>query len=165
MSAANAAALLSLVASVFFILALKGLSHPLSARRGNRFGIVGMSMAVVMTLALAGQWQWVLVALAVLSALPVPVTAAPPALPPAQANVLLNADLESFQGNGMATNWESWWNTIANTGNGNLKYSVLPDFVPENNPVFVRSGGGSQHIGRNWDPWHAGIRQTRDAIS
>ena len=65
MSAANAAALLSLVASVFFILALKGLSHPLTARRGNRFGIVGMSMAVVMTLALAGQWQWVLVALAV----------------------------------------------------------------------------------------------------
>ena len=65
MSSANAAALLSLVASVFFILALKGLSHPLSARRGNRFGIVGMSMAVVIALALAGQWQWVFVALAI----------------------------------------------------------------------------------------------------
>jgi NAD(P) transhydrogenase subunit beta len=63
-SSANAAALLSLVASIFFILALKGLSHPLSARRGNRFGIVGMSMAVVMTLAVAGQMQWALVALA-----------------------------------------------------------------------------------------------------
>ena len=65
MSSANVAALLSLVASVFFILALKGLSHPLSARRGNRFGIVGMSMAVVMTLAIAGQPQWALLALAV----------------------------------------------------------------------------------------------------
>jgi H+-translocating NAD(P) transhydrogenase subunit beta len=64
-SSANVAALLSLVASVFFILALKGLSHPLSARRGNRFGIVGMSMAVVMTLAIAGQPQWALLALAV----------------------------------------------------------------------------------------------------
>jgi len=62
---ANIAALLSLVASVFFILALKGLSHPLSARRGNRFGIVGMSMAVVMTLAMAGQIQWALLALTV----------------------------------------------------------------------------------------------------
>jgi H+-translocating NAD(P) transhydrogenase subunit beta len=62
---ANIAALLSLVASVFFILALKGLSHPLTARRGNRFGIVGMSMAVVMTLAMAGQIQWALLALAV----------------------------------------------------------------------------------------------------
>jgi NAD(P) transhydrogenase subunit beta len=62
---ANIAALLSLVASIFFILALKGLSHPLSARRGNRFGIVGMSMAVVMTLAMAGQIQWALLALTV----------------------------------------------------------------------------------------------------
>jgi NAD(P) transhydrogenase subunit beta len=64
-SSANVVALLSLVASVFFILALKGLSHPLSARRGNRFGIVGMSMAVVMTLAIAGQIQWALLALTI----------------------------------------------------------------------------------------------------
>jgi NAD(P) transhydrogenase subunit beta len=65
-SSANVVALLSLVASVFFILALKGLSHPLSARRGNRFGIVGMAMAVVMTLAIvAGQMQWALLALTI----------------------------------------------------------------------------------------------------
>ena len=36
---ANAIALWYLLASVLFILALKGLSHPLTARRGNRFGI------------------------------------------------------------------------------------------------------------------------------
>ena len=65
MSSANAVALLSLVASVFFILALKGLSHPLTARRGNRFGIVGMSMAIVMTLAITDQIAWVLLALTV----------------------------------------------------------------------------------------------------
>ena len=65
MNQANVVALLSLVASVLFILALKGLSHPLTARRGNLFGIVGMSMAVVMTLAIAGQIQWALLALAV----------------------------------------------------------------------------------------------------
>jgi NAD(P) transhydrogenase subunit beta len=63
-NSANTVALLSLVASVFFILALKGLSHPLTARRGNRFGIVGMSMAVVMTLAITDDIRWVLVALA-----------------------------------------------------------------------------------------------------
>ena len=39
---ANAIALWYLLASVLFILALKGLSHPLTARRGNRFGIFGM---------------------------------------------------------------------------------------------------------------------------
>ena len=40
---ANQVALSYLVASVLFILALKGLSNPLTARRGNRFGIAGMT--------------------------------------------------------------------------------------------------------------------------
>jgi NAD(P) transhydrogenase subunit beta len=48
----NQVALLYLVASVLFILALKGLSHPLSARQGNRFGIVGMVIAVLVTFAM-----------------------------------------------------------------------------------------------------------------
>jgi NAD(P) transhydrogenase subunit beta len=48
----NQVALLYLVASVLFILALKGLSHPLSARQGNRFGIVGMVIAVLVTFAI-----------------------------------------------------------------------------------------------------------------
>jgi NAD(P) transhydrogenase subunit beta len=48
----NQVALLYLVASVLFILALKGLSHPLSARQGNRFGIVGMAIAVLVTFAI-----------------------------------------------------------------------------------------------------------------
>jgi NAD(P) transhydrogenase subunit beta len=48
---ANAVALWYLAASVLFILALKGLSHPLTARRGNRFGIAGMTIAVLVTLA------------------------------------------------------------------------------------------------------------------
>ena len=46
----NVIALIYLVASVLFILALKGLSSPLSARRGNRFGIAGMAIAVATTL-------------------------------------------------------------------------------------------------------------------
>ena len=48
----NQTALLYLVASVFFVLSLKGLSHPRTARRGNLFGVVGMAIAVVTTLAL-----------------------------------------------------------------------------------------------------------------
>ena len=43
-------ALAYLVAGVFFILALRGLSSPASSRRGNRFGMVGMLIAVVTTL-------------------------------------------------------------------------------------------------------------------
>src|SRR5512147_2047615 len=49
---ANQVVLWYLVASICFILALKGLSHPTTARRGNTFGIVGMAIAVVVTLAL-----------------------------------------------------------------------------------------------------------------
>jgi NAD(P) transhydrogenase subunit beta len=48
---ANQTAISYLIASVLFILALKGLSHPRSARRGNLFGIIGMAIAVVATLA------------------------------------------------------------------------------------------------------------------
>jgi NAD(P) transhydrogenase subunit beta len=39
-----------LVSGVFFILALRGLASPESARRGNRIGMAGMAIAVVTTL-------------------------------------------------------------------------------------------------------------------
>ncbi|SDX61788.1 NAD(P) transhydrogenase subunit beta [Collimonas sp. OK242] len=48
----NLVTLLYLIASVCFIQALKGLSHPSSARRGNVFGMSGMAIAVVTTIAL-----------------------------------------------------------------------------------------------------------------
>src|SRR5437762_10620680 len=47
----NLSALLYLVASVCFIMALRGLSSPDTARAGNFYGIAGMVIAVVTTLA------------------------------------------------------------------------------------------------------------------
>ncbi len=47
------AAVLYLVSGVLFILALRGLSHPTTARRGNLCGMVGMGLAVATTLLLA----------------------------------------------------------------------------------------------------------------
>ncbi len=44
-------ALLYLIAGVCFILALRGLSSPATSQRGNRLGIVGMTIAVLTTLA------------------------------------------------------------------------------------------------------------------
>ncbi len=41
-----------LLSSVLFILALKGLSHPDSSRRGNLFGIIGITLAIATTLSL-----------------------------------------------------------------------------------------------------------------
>ncbi len=52
---ANQLTLWYLVASVLFILALKGLSSPAMARRGNLFGMVGMAIAVVFTAALVAR--------------------------------------------------------------------------------------------------------------
>jgi NAD(P) transhydrogenase subunit beta len=48
----NLVTLLYLVASVCFIQALKGLSHPTTSIRGNVFGMVGMAIAVFTTAAL-----------------------------------------------------------------------------------------------------------------
>ncbi len=48
----NLVTLLYLVASVCFIQALKGLSHPTTSIRGNLFGMGGMAIAVVTTAAL-----------------------------------------------------------------------------------------------------------------
>ncbi|MDX1514294.1 MAG: NAD(P)(+) transhydrogenase (Re/Si-specific) subunit beta, partial [Gammaproteobacteria bacterium] len=50
----NLAALLYLVAGALFILALRGLSSPVTSRRGNLMGMAGMAIAVVTTLFVAG---------------------------------------------------------------------------------------------------------------
>jgi len=47
---ANLAAVLYLVSGVLFILALRGLSSPVTSRRGNQLGMVGMVLAVGVTL-------------------------------------------------------------------------------------------------------------------
>jgi len=64
MISSNIAALLYLVAGVLFILALRGLSSPASARRGNLYGMIGMGIAVLTTLGVAGPTDvlsWVLI--------------------------------------------------------------------------------------------------------
>jgi NAD(P) transhydrogenase subunit beta len=62
---ANQTALLYLAASVLFILSLKGLSHPLSARRGNLFGMIGMAIAILTTLAMTRRVDIVLGTMAI----------------------------------------------------------------------------------------------------
>jgi NAD(P) transhydrogenase subunit beta len=67
---ANLAAILYLIAGVLFILALRGLSSPASSRQGNRFGMIGMAIAVLTTLALkppasAASWLLIVVAVAI----------------------------------------------------------------------------------------------------
>jgi NAD(P) transhydrogenase subunit beta len=57
-------ALLYLASGVLFILALRGLSNPETARRGNLYGMTGMAIAILTTLFLASPsfGRWILIA-------------------------------------------------------------------------------------------------------
>ncbi|TPI48507.1 NAD(P)(+) transhydrogenase (Re/Si-specific) subunit beta [Mesorhizobium sp. B3-1-7] len=68
----NLASFLYLISGILFILALRGLSHPTTSRRGNLFGMIGMAIAIATTLALAlplapsvGRFGWIVLGLAI----------------------------------------------------------------------------------------------------
>ncbi len=70
MLSGNIAALLYLVSAILFVLSLRGLSSPETARQGNRFGIVGMGIAAATTFLYQLPWGfasflWVLLAVAI----------------------------------------------------------------------------------------------------
>jgi NAD(P) transhydrogenase subunit beta len=60
---ANSVAIAYLTAAVLFILALKGLSSPMTARRGNLFGMVGMAIAVLTTLTVTHNVLYIVLAI------------------------------------------------------------------------------------------------------
>ena len=55
-----------LISSVLFILALRGLSSPVTARRGNMMAIIGMAIAIVTTLMDPGVMSFGMIVLAIL---------------------------------------------------------------------------------------------------
>ncbi|MCA8888970.1 MAG: NAD(P)(+) transhydrogenase (Re/Si-specific) subunit beta, partial [Parvularculaceae bacterium] len=60
----NLPPLLYIISGVLFILALRGLSSPETARDGNRYGMIGMALAVLTTLFVLenkGLGTWVLI--------------------------------------------------------------------------------------------------------
>ncbi len=66
--AANLSALLYVVAGVLFIMALRGLSHPTTSRQGNRYGMIGMAIAILTTVVFfppSGFSGWLLVILGI----------------------------------------------------------------------------------------------------
>ncbi len=65
----NIPPILYIASGVLFILALRGLSSPETARQGNRFGVIGMGLAVLTTLFLLenqglGTWFYIILAAA-----------------------------------------------------------------------------------------------------
>jgi NAD(P) transhydrogenase subunit beta len=82
-----------LAASVLFILALKWLSHPTTARRGVKAGEIGMLMAVVGTLLKAEvvNYEWILVGIVVGSAIGIPLAVIMPMTAVPQRTALSHA--------------------------------------------------------------------------
>ncbi len=84
---ANITAVFYLVSAVLFILALRGLSSPETSRQGNRFGMIGMAIAVLTTLVgsppAGSGWLLLIVAVAIgggigtVTAKRIPMTAMP----------------------------------------------------------------------------------------
>ncbi len=84
---ANLVALLYLVSGVLFIMALRGLASPETSRQGNRFGMLGMAIAIGTTLTLvqggSGSYMLILLGLAIggaigaVTAAKIPMTAMP----------------------------------------------------------------------------------------
>ena len=65
---ASLTSLAYLVSAVLFVLALRGLSSPVTSREGNRYGMIGMAIAVVATLLQHGMggWGYLLILLGIL---------------------------------------------------------------------------------------------------
>ncbi|MEX2615612.1 MAG: NAD(P)(+) transhydrogenase (Re/Si-specific) subunit beta [Alphaproteobacteria bacterium] len=62
----NLSAFAYLLASICFIMSLRGLSSPVTARRGNLFGMIGMVIAIVTTLAAPGVLSYWIILLGML---------------------------------------------------------------------------------------------------
>ena len=82
------------------------------------------------------------------------------AAPPQQSNLLSNPSLEDPYEAGAASGWGRWHQESADPGACSGPYAFQPQWVRETNGSLVRDGFVSQHIGNQFDTWHAGVYQT-----
>ena len=90
------------------------------------------------------------------------VTAAPSAAAPAQqTNLLKNPGFEQPFGNdGNAQDWVRWDQVTPDKfGDCINGYAKSPKWSVELNSALIHSGNASQHVGNQWDTWHAGMWQ------
>lgn len=86
------------------------------------------------------------------------------AAPMQQTNLLQNSSFEQpYLSDGAATSWVRWHENSSedqfnDCANG---YHKLPKWSAETvSGGLIHSGSASQHVGNQWDTWHAGVWQT-----
>ncbi len=84
------------------------------------------------------------------------------AAPAAQGqNLLVNPGFEQpYESGKQANGWGRWFEDTGKPIGGSLDYVIGPEFLPELNSELITGGSASQHIGNQYDPWHAGVKQT-----
>ena len=81
----------------------------------------------------------------------------------AQTNLLTNPGFEQpYQSNGEANGWVHWFANSSEDQFGDCTngYHKRPHWSAELNGALIHSGGASQHVGNQWETWHAGVYQT-----
>jgi hypothetical protein len=90
------------------------------------------------------------------------------AAPLAQSgNLLQNPGMElPYTGNKQPNTWGRWFQEIPKPDHAEaLQYAIAPNFNAETNasgkfPQLIHSGEAAAHIGRQFDPWIGGIKQS-----
>ena len=90
---------------------------------------------------------------------PITPTPLPVGVPPVSSGlsniVLSNADFEAG-----LSGWQTWSEDTGKPADAeSLDYAVAPFFSIERNPLLIKSGSAALHVGRIYDPWHAGIKR------
>ncbi|MBE2223931.1 MAG: hypothetical protein IAF02_20490 [Anaerolineae bacterium] len=84
------------------------------------------------------------------------------AAPAQQTNLLQNPGFEfPYNGDGAASKWVRWdqVSSADQFGDCTNGYMKSPSWSAETNSALVQSGSVSQHVGNQWDTWHAGVWQ------
>lgn len=82
------------------------------------------------------------------------------AVPAQQANLLNNPSFEDPYSNGAASGWGRWHQELGpKPENCSAAYAFRPEWTRETNGSIVVDGFVSQHVGNQFDTWHAGVMQ------
>ncbi len=82
------------------------------------------------------------------------------AAPAQQAATLVNSSFEDPYSNGAAQGWGRWHeNSASKPPECSDRYAFQPTWSREANSSIVFDGAISQHVGNQFDTWHAGVMQ------